>query len=67
MMLTTTTTLTELNLYYRNQMHYNNKLDEQKINNIIKRHTEKQTYGRQRWGRRYETISLPSRSRHKKI
>ena len=27
-----------MNLYYRNQMHYNNKLDEQVITNIIKRH-----------------------------
>ena len=27
-----------INLYYRNQMHYNYKLDEQAITNIIKRH-----------------------------
>ena len=34
-----------INLYYRNQMHYNNKLGEQAITNLIKRHikpTEKQ-------------------------
>ena len=27
-----------MNLYYKNQMHYNNKLNEQAITNIIKRH-----------------------------
>ena len=29
---------TRINLYYRNQMHYNYKLDKQAITNIIKRH-----------------------------
>ena len=29
-----------INLYYRNQIHYNYKLDEQTITNIIKRHIE---------------------------
>ena len=29
-----------INVYYRNQMHYNYKLDEQAITNIIKRHVK---------------------------
>ena len=33
-----TTNNNKINLYYRNQMHYNYKLDKQAITNIIKRH-----------------------------
>ena len=37
---TNTTNTNRINRYYRNQMHYNYKLDEQAITNTIKRHSK---------------------------